>query len=54
MCFIDQLKWPADANVTLNILVTVLNIIKQKVRLYDFCISILLVMRSSTEMHIIE
>jgi hypothetical protein len=35
MCFIDQLKWPADANVTINILVTVLKFIKDKVVVYS-------------------
>ena len=34
-CFIDQIKWPADSNVPINILLTVLKYINQKVCMYS-------------------
>ena len=30
-CFVDLLKWPADANTTVNVILTVLKFIKEKV-----------------------
>ena len=30
-CFVDLLKWPADANTTMNVILVVLKYIKEKV-----------------------
>lgn len=33
LCFIDQLKWPADSNITANVILTVLKYIKEQFEL---------------------